>query len=365
MQKQSNQLDFTGQPIYVGIDVGKKSWSVSIMTKDFEHKTFTQSPEAESLVKYLRKNFPGGDYKTVYEAGFSGYSVHERLVEEGVCSMVVSPSEVPTKGSEKVRKTNPVDARKLARSLRSGELNGIYVPSKQAQEDRALVRMRHVFVKKQTRVKNQIKSFLFFHGIKFPEDIDERYWSLRFIKWLEGLSNNEQSSGSYALKMLIEELKDLRKMILEITKKIRQLSQGDRYKEDAANVVTIPGFSTVSAMTILTEIIDVDRFETRYKLRTYFGIVPGQHSTGDEETVTGLTPMRNRMLRNIIIEASWIAVRKDPALTMAFNELTKRMKKNEAIIRIVRMDPFGTRKMIDRLWYVLRNKKPYQIGVVE
>ncbi len=206
MHHQGKQLDFTGQSIYVGIDVGKRSWSVSIMTKDFEHKTFTQPPEAESLVKYLRKNFPLGDYKTVYEAGFSGYSAHEKFVEQGVCSMVVSPAEVPTKGSEKVRKTNPVDARKLSRSLRNGELKGIYVPSKQAREDRALVRMRHAFIKKQTRVKNQIKSFLFFHGIKLPEDTDQRYWSLRFIKWLESLTDNEQSSGSYALKMLMEEL---------------------------------------------------------------------------------------------------------------------------------------------------------------
>ncbi|HEY9167065.1 MAG TPA: IS110 family transposase [Candidatus Kryptonia bacterium] len=257
-----------------------------------------------------------------------------------------------------MRKTNPVDARKLARSLRNGEIKGIYVPSKQAREDRALVRMRHVFIKKQTRVKNQIKSFLFFHGIKLPEDIDERYWSLRFIKWLDTLTDNEQSSGSYALKMLMEELKNLRKMILEVTEKIRRLSQEERYKEDAANVVTMPGFSTVSAMTVLTEIVDINRFETRFKLRAYFGIVPGQHSTGDDETVTGLTPMRNAMLRNIIVEGSWIAVRKDPALTIAFTQLTKRMKKDEAIIRIAR-------KMIDRLWYVLKNKKAYQIGVVE
>ena len=91
MQGQVKQLDFTGQPIYVGIDVGKRSWSVSIMTKNFEHKTFAQPPEAESLVKYLRKNFLGGDYKTVHKAGFSGYSAHEELVERGVCSMVVSP----------------------------------------------------------------------------------------------------------------------------------------------------------------------------------------------------------------------------------------------------------------------------------
>lgn len=51
MQRQGKQLDFTGEQVYVGIDVGKKSWDVSIMTKDLEHKTFKQSPDVEGLVR--------------------------------------------------------------------------------------------------------------------------------------------------------------------------------------------------------------------------------------------------------------------------------------------------------------------------
>mgnify|MGYP001818803722 CR=1 FL=1 len=68
MQEKNNKLDFTDQDIYVGLDTGKNSWKVSILTKDFEHKTFTQTPKPEALVKYLRKHFPGARYLCVYEA---------------------------------------------------------------------------------------------------------------------------------------------------------------------------------------------------------------------------------------------------------------------------------------------------------
>lgn len=111
-------------------------------------------------------------------------------------------------------------------------------------------------------------------------------------------------------------------------------------------------------MMIMTEIIDISRFKKVDNFRSYFGVAPGEDSTGEEETITGLTQIRNKVLRTVIIEPAWVAVRKDPALMMAFAKLSKRMKKNEAIIRIAK-------KMINRLWYVLKNKNPYQIGVVE
>jgi len=70
---KNSRLDFNGQLIYVGIDVHKKFWQVSIYTKDFEHKTFSSPPEVETIIKYLRKTFPGGTYLCAYEAGYSGY----------------------------------------------------------------------------------------------------------------------------------------------------------------------------------------------------------------------------------------------------------------------------------------------------
>ncbi len=54
-----SKLDFESQQIYVGMDVHEKSWSVSIFTDTFEHKTFTQPPEVGTLVNYLKRNFRG------------------------------------------------------------------------------------------------------------------------------------------------------------------------------------------------------------------------------------------------------------------------------------------------------------------
>ena len=68
-----SKLNFEGQQIYVGMDVHKKSWSISILTNEFEHKTFSQPPEVGVLVNYLKRNFPGASYKSVYEAGYCGF----------------------------------------------------------------------------------------------------------------------------------------------------------------------------------------------------------------------------------------------------------------------------------------------------
>ena len=59
IMEKNTKVDFTGQEIYVGLDTGKKSWKVFILTEELEHKTFSQAPEPGVLVSYLRKNFPG------------------------------------------------------------------------------------------------------------------------------------------------------------------------------------------------------------------------------------------------------------------------------------------------------------------
>ena len=213
---KDNKLDFRGQHIYVGMDVHKKSWSVSIHTEQFEHKTFTQPPEVEKLTHYLQRTFPGATYHTVYEAGFSGFWLHDQLKEKGIDCMVVNPADVPTKNKERTGKTDRIDCRKLARGLRNGEIKGIYVPSRMKVEDRSLVRTRQSMVRKQTRCKNQITSILFFYGITIPE---ESHWSRQFINWIESI-RMERASGDFALKAHLEELKHLRQIIANLNRAI-------------------------------------------------------------------------------------------------------------------------------------------------
>jgi transposase len=356
MQKKNTKLNFAGQEIYVGLDTGKKSWKVTILTKDFEHKTFSQPPKPEVLVGYLRKHFPGARYLCVYEAGYFGFWIHDALREQGVECIVTHPADVPTKDKERSNRNDTVDARKLARNLRNGELAALYVPTRKSLEVRTLVRTRMGMVKKQTRCKNQIKALLSQYGYAIPEDMVGSGWSRRFIDWLENLLF-ETEAGKQSLHILLEELKHLRQSIALLTRQIRTLGRQEPYRTQVELLDSIPGIGLLSAMTFLTEIVDINRFKNLDHLASYVGLVPGENSSGELERTTGISRRRNSFLRVMLVECSWVAVRKDPALLMAFNKLSERMPKNRAIIRIAR-------KLLSRIRYVLKHQEYYETCVV-
>ncbi len=352
-----NKLDFTGQPIYVGLDVHKKSWSVSISTQYGQYKSFSQPPEVDKLVHYLRQHFPGAQYSTAYEAGYCGFWIHDRLKENGVGCLVVNPADVPTKNKERKAKRDRIDCRKLSRSLRNGDLEGIYVPPREKVEDRSLIRTRLSMGRKQTRCKNQIKSMLLFYGVVIPEEKEMGHWSRRFIRWIEGI-RMERASGDMALKIHLEELGHLRQIIAKLNRAILALSRTEEYRPWVLLLRTVPGISTLTALILLTEIGEITRFPSIDELTCYVGLIPDTNASGEREHIGGITQRSHSQLRWMLIEASWKAVQKDPALMMAFDQYCKRMRKTKAIVKIAR-------KLLNRIRYVLKNRSEYVPAVLE
>ena len=359
MQRQKTGLDFKGQNIFVGIDVHLKSWAVTILTDNLFHKTFTQPACADTLSNYLNRNFPGGNYHTVYEAGFSGFWTHYKLRGMGINNIIINPADVPTTQKEKLQKDDPTDSRKLARSLRSGELKAIYVPEPSTLEDRSLIRMRATLIKDMVRFKQRIKSFLHFYGIAIPLEFKKSgtHWSRRFMKWLDQVSL-EHESGTQTLKILIQEVEQQRKLLLEVSQKIRALSRSEKYATNMELIRSIPGVGFITAITFLTEIENIERFKNTDHFAGFVGLVPNRHSTGGKENNGNMTFRGQTALRKSLIESSWFAARLDPALTMSFNGYVRRMEPNKAIIRIAR-------KVLNRMYYVLKNKNKYVSGVVK
>jgi transposase len=353
MQTQSNKIDFNGQNIYVGFDVHLKSWKVTIMTEKLTHKTFVQPPKPEVLHHYLLRTFPGGTYYSAYEAGFCGYWIHNKLIDLGINSIVVNPADIPTTGKEKVNKDDKRDSRKIARSLRNGDLIPIHVPSLKTLDDRGLVRTRATLVKDLTRYKNRIKSSLYFHGIEFPEAFSnpQTHWSNRFNKWLEEIVLPELS-GKASLNALLEQSTYLRTSVLRITKQLRELAKTDCYKLRQELLRSIPGIGFLTAMILLTEIETIDRFATFDQLCGFIGLVPSTNSSGEKEVIGSITPRGHSVLRSAIIESAWVAARLDPALNKSYHDYCKRMEPNKAIIRIAR-------KLLSRIRFVLKNNQPY------
>jgi len=359
MRRQSNRLDFKGQNIYVGIDVHLKSWSVAVLSESSVLKKFRQNPEPEALYKFLVSNYPGAMYHSVYEAGFCGFWIHKRLMELGINNIVVNPADVPTMLKEKLRKTDAVDCSKLARGLRSGDLRGIYVPNAETLELRSLIRLRNTIVKDSTREKNRIKSLLRFHGINIPEQFIRHSignWSKRFLQWL-GEVKLSTEYGRKALDLHIEQFTRLREMLLQETRVIRNLSRSESFANPLRLIMSVPGIGITTGISFLVEIDDISRFKNAYHLASFIGLIPMCHSSGEKEGVGDITIRKHAALRCNIVEAAWIAIRKDPAMTMAYEQYRKRMNANKAIIKIAR-------KLVNRIFFVLKRRKEYVPCVV-
>jgi len=359
MRVQINKLSFKGQNIYVGIDVHLKSWSVTVLSEHSVLKKFRQNPDAAALYNFLSSNYPNAHYHSVYEAGFSGFWIHHQLVGFGIHNIVVNAADVPTMSKEKLRKTDAVDSSKLARELRSGTLKGIYVPDVKTLETRSLIRLRKSIVKDTTREKNRIKSLLHFHGIAIPEEFTKHSvgtWSKRFLAWLRTAELSTEY-GRSALDMHIEQFVRLRGMLLQKTRLIRDLSRTAAFAEPLRLLTTVPGIGITTGISLLTELDDITRFKNAEQLASYVGLIPMCHSSGEKEGIGGITIRRHATLRCHLIEAAWVAIRKDPAMTMAYAEYRKRMNAQKSIVKIAR-------KLVNRIYFVMKRKQEYVSCVV-
>jgi len=358
MKSQVNKLNFTGQNFYVGVDIHKKKWKVSIEHEMMPVKTFVQDPEPDILSNHLKRNYPGATYHTAYEASYCGFWIHYRLKELGINSIVVNAADIPTTHKEKTQKEDKRDSKKIAKCLRNGNLTPIYVPPVKTIQDRGLIRMRYTLAKEKRRVKNRIQAFLLFHGIKCPEEFAPKsgHWSKKFISWLESLSF-ERESAAYSLSVLIGQLKAIKLALIEITKEIRKLARTPDYKRKVDILMSIPGIGLITAMLLITELDDINRFKSLDRLCSYIGLVPSTHSSGENDLTGEITPRRHNALRTAIIESSWIAIRHDPALLMKYNDLCKKMESEKAIIRIAK-------KLTNRIRFVMKNEKEYVTSTV-
>jgi len=353
--KKCNEISFKGKHFFVGFDVHKTRWVVSIRHHGLLLKTFSMDPSPEGLKKYLEKNYPGGIFHLVYEAGFCGFWVHRKFKELGIECIVINPSDVPTAHKEKDRKCDPVDSKKLAREHEKGSLVGIYIPTENEQHLRSLCRLYTITVKSTTRVKNRIKGLLHYNGIDYP--FRSSHWSASFISYLHALPL-DNGPAKKALSLLMEELHLHRIHTVLILKELRTYVQNTHNGTIIRLLRTVPGVGFISAIILFTEIMDMKRFSNIDKLRTYVGLVPSTHDSGQKESPSGLTPRKNNFLKRVIIESSWVAIRKDPALLTYYNKLICRMKSQRAIIRIAV-------KLLSRIRYVWLNEHAYVTGIVE
>jgi transposase len=348
------QLSFEGETIYCGVDVHKTNWKVNARMNGLEIAAFSQDPDPLLLKSHFENKYPGAGLKVVYEAGFCGFGIQRSLAMLGADCIVVNAADVPVSDKDRKRKDDRRDARKLSTELAGGKLRPIYVPDKLMEHTRSLVRQRYRLAKDQARCINRIKHLMLSNSIR-TDDLSDRI-SLKYIKKLQQLAL-ESPALKMTLDFALEQYLQTRAILKKITTTIRKISKEEPYASVQRVLQSIDGIGLISGMVIQTEIIDIHRFKRLDSLCDYAGFVPDIYSSNDRMVIKGITPRANEFLRGIIVECSWILIRKDPAMLMKYNEYRHRMNANKAIIRI-------GKHLLSRIRYLWQNGQTYQRGII-
>lgn len=358
MNGKLKKIDFTNKEIYLGMDVHSKTWYTTILYDDFVKKQSFHA-DARKLAAYMRRNYPKARIQAGYEAGYFGFTLQRNLESEGIETIVINPADIPLSNKDTRNKTDRRDSYKIALNMKSKMVEGIYVPKIENEQERSLLRRRADTVKKQTRIKNQIKSNLKLLGINYPIEYEDKgkHWSRNFISWIGSLKLATQE-GRAVMESLLRELEFYRKEVLFATRQIRDLSKSERYAYNCKLLLGISGIGLITAMTFLTEIIDISRFKKGDELVSFLGFSPNEHSSGEKRRIGHLSKRCNHILRGMLIESSWVAIRNDPALSDYYHKTQKKTGSSKAIIKTAR-------KLIMRMRYVLKTGNKYVTQVIK
>ena len=327
MRKQYSTVSFKGQVVYVGIDVHKKQWTVTIQHCGRAQKSFTMDPDPEKLAQHLKKNYPDAEYRSVYEAGFSGFEAHRTLWRLGVKNIVINPADVPTSGKERENKNDNSDSRKLARELENGSLEPIYIPTPENLMLRNLKRREDQLAQSIARIKNRIRGPLLFMGIKFIS------WAGGSLKIME---EEAKKRDDYTLPSMLRELSFFRSERIQVIRDERECLKRLNREEIQENIQSVPGIGFRTAIALQAELWDMTRFKTEDHLNSYVGLAPHTFGSGEHVTVK-CGNRKKKQLHYLLIEAAWRAVRHNLEYKARYGALVGRgMSSQKAIVVIAK-----------------------------
>lgn len=350
----STQVTTSPPKLFIGLDIHKKSWKFHFMTDLFSGSGHTFPPKSDLVHNYVLKNYPGYEVSVAYEVGCCGYKPARDFISFGWDTFVVNPADIPRPSKNKFMKTDKIDAKNIAKQLKSDNLKKITIPDLDRESLRALTRQRTALVRDYRRIKTRIKSLLLYLQVEIPEGMDSPKWSLSFLGWLDALDLG-YSNSNQTLKSMLSHYRFIDLELKNLSNQIRLYCK-QNHKKDYMLLRSVPGIAGLTASYILAEIGDIRRFTSFKKFASYVGFIPSMQQSGEGIYTGGSTPRANRHVRNMIIEASWIAVRTDPVMQNYYRSHAG--KNSKAVIFKV------GRKLLSKVMAVIKTEIPYSIGVL-
>ena len=291
--------------IYVGLDVHKESYTLCCYSIEKDELQYKQkiAPDYKMVLKYLgqvRKLYSEEiEFVCGYEAGCLGYSLYHQLTEHGVTCKILAPTTMGITNTNRI-KTDKKDAGNIARCLAFNTYSAVSIPTAEDESVKEYIRMRDDKKKLLKITKQQLLALVLRHGHRFEGG--RSYWTIKHVTWLKSLDlGGVIQEGLDEYLVTYEYLAD---KIERLDQRIEELACNERYKEKVKKLSCFLGVKTHTALSVVVEIGDFNRFAKPKNMTAFLGIVPGEDSSGGKRKPGSITKAGNAHLRRLLVEAA-------------------------------------------------------------
>ena len=333
--------DTRGYERYLALDIHREYLLVGGWN---EEKKWVLTPRRVGIDKFpewAKQNIRPGDI-VVLETTTNVWTIYDIVAPLASRVLVANAAEVGEIANARV-KTDKEDIKRLLKLLIGGIVPEVWVPPLPVRELRAFISYRGRLVTTSTMIRNRLQSLLHKHNLMLSENglLDEAWWQSQSISRLEKMQIQQELSL----------LQEVEKRKAEVDEELERQSTGSTWGTQALQLMQLPGVGFIVAMTVLSAIGDITRFENAKQLVGYAGIGAGVHDSGKTHKEKKITKKGRRELRWAMVEAAWRAIRMSPFWKEEYEKHLKRMRKpNQAIVVIAR-------KLLVAIWHVLSKEE--------
>lgn len=340
--------------LFIGIDVDKNSFSFTVKDHGTMNKSKKVPANTESFYNYIQKTYSGKKIICAYEAGPTGFHLHDYLTQKGIHCLLISPLSIPKASNQRV-KNNRIDSEKIAHHLRAGALKTIRVPQGPYRELRYLVKTRENYANNRKVAKQRIKALLLSANLYHLLKDTNSKWSRSYIKGLHEIPCSD--AIRYSLDMLLMDLEYARKQTLDIHRLIKSFCENNNEIKDYMKYLqSISGVGFITAVSLLGKIGNPKNLKNVRELAAFIGLVPTEYSTGDTISKGSITHLGDKTLRFLLIEAAWVAIRHSASLDKFYYRIKKRHHPRIAAKKAITA---VARKLTQVIYCVLTQERMY------
>lgn len=256
--------------------------------------------EVKPFRRLVHQILSHGPARACYEAGSLGYAPQRQLTAWGLPCEVIAPSLTPRRPGQRI-KTDTRDAKKLVGLYRAGELTPIRIPTPAEEAARELVRCREAAVGDARRAQQRLRHCLLRQGLRCPAGPpgSQAWWS-----WVHTLRLPDPAAQRTLEEYLLAAT-TLRARAKALDAEVTALASRDPWVAPVARLRCLRGIDTLTAVTVLLEVLDFRRFARPRPFMSFVGLVPSEDSSGEKQARGRITKTGNAHLRRVLVEAAW------------------------------------------------------------